>query len=279
MKTINKDRINYHNKDTRIKIGLLNHANLLLMILGIDEEIDYIEEKDLTTVEGKNLKLDFRAKLKSGKQLNVEGESGVVQFRQLRKTFNYSKELYCLTKKEVISIIMALAEGNNKRIYDEEYCNTFKPYLLETKKYNGEKYLNIYKDKVENKEYFTQEDCGIIDLIPEMKFNRDMSGVICELCEIVKNGLIPEEYQNELKTIMNLSIDYYVDDESERKRLTEMLKMDDAFESEFNRIIRESKEEGKINKIRSVLDLIYSNMDASEIGEVLENELKSLEGK
>ena len=39
---VNPDRINYHNKDTRIKIGLHNHGNMLLRHLGIDDEIEEI---------------------------------------------------------------------------------------------------------------------------------------------------------------------------------------------------------------------------------------------
>ena len=41
---VNKDRINYHNNDTRIKIGLHNHGNMLLKHIGIDEQIEEIEE-------------------------------------------------------------------------------------------------------------------------------------------------------------------------------------------------------------------------------------------
>ena len=245
----NKNRLNYHNKDTRVKIGLHNHGNLLLKQFNIDDEIKEIEEKDITTLEGKNLKLDYRAKLLSGKQLNIEGESENVRIKQLRKAFGYSKEVYCQTKEEVISIIIALADGKNQKSYDEEYCTSFRPYLFEAKKYDGEKYLNIYKNKVQNKEFITDDDCAIINLIPEMKFHRDMSEVVTELCEIVKNGIIAEDNQRELITVMNLNIDYFVIDKNQRNKLKEMLKVDDAFLPEYNRIIRLNWEEGKAEGI------------------------------
>ena len=141
----------------------------------------------MTTLEGKNLKLDFRAKLKSGKVLDVEGESAVVRDPALKKSLRYLIELYCHTGEDVISVIMALAEGNNRKIFDKKDCITFKPYLVEIKKFDGEKYLNICKKKVEDNELFTSDDCGIIDLIPEMKFNRKMTPVIEELCHIIKD--------------------------------------------------------------------------------------------
>ena len=289
----NQNRINYHNKDTRIKIGLHNHGNMLLKHLNIDEEIEEIEEKDMTTLEGKNLKLDFRAKLKSGKRLDVEGESGVVQNKTLEKTLGYSRELNCQTNEEVISVIIALAEGNNKDVYDGEYCFSFKPFLLEVKKCDGEKILNRYKDKVQNNEEITSEDCGIIDLIPEMRFNRNLSEVIEELCHIIKYGIIPEENRRELTTIMNLNIDYYVVEKRKRDELTEMLKMEEAFLPEYNKMIRKSKKEGikegiekgekngKLENIQNIFDEISKNpnMTINDLCNYLKQEQNKLEGK
>ena len=45
---------------------------MLLKHIGIDEQIEEIEERDMTTLEGENIKLDFRARLNSGKSLNVK---------------------------------------------------------------------------------------------------------------------------------------------------------------------------------------------------------------
>ena len=90
---VNKDRINYHNNDTRIKIGLHNHGNMLLKHIGIDEQIEEIEERDMTTLEGENIKLDFRARLNSGKSLNVEGESDVVRDQALKKNIRIFKRI------------------------------------------------------------------------------------------------------------------------------------------------------------------------------------------
>ena len=241
---INKERINYHNKDARIKIGLHNHGNMLLRYLKIPEEIKSIEDTELTTLEGKNMKLDFRAKLKSGKRLNVEGESNVVREPALEKTLGYSREVNCHTHDEVISVIIALAEGNNQKTFDKEYCFTFKPFLVEIKKFDGEKYLIRCKNKIENNEEFTEDDCGIIDLIPEMKFDRKLSEVVEELCYVIKDGRINQKYKRELTTIINLSIDYYITDKKKRNELTEMLKMDKVIESEYNRVLRITEEEG-----------------------------------
>lgn len=294
---VNKNRINYHNKDTRIKIELHNHGNMLLRHIGIDDEIKEIEPQEMTTLEGKNLKLDFRAKLKSGKRLDVEGESNVVRDPALEKSLEYLIELYCQTREDVISIIMVLAEGNNKKIFDKKDCITFKPYLLEIKKCDGEKYLNICKKKIEDNKSFTEDECGIIDLIPEMKFNRNMGDVVEELCYVIKDGKIPKENRRELTTIINLSIDYYITDKEKREKLTEMLKMDDAFIPEYNRIIRESIKEGreegreegivkgekngKLDNIENILKEISENPEITveDIRRILENKKKTLLGK
>ncbi|SDA59399.1 hypothetical protein [Methanobrevibacter millerae] len=152
---------------------------------------------------------------------------------------------------------------------------------MEIKKFDGEKYLNICKKKVEDNELFTSDDCGIIDLIPEMKFNRNMSNVIEELCYVIKDGIIPEENRRELTTIINLSIDYYITDKKKRDELTEMLKMDDAFIPEYNRMIRESKKEGKIENIQNIKEEISKNPEitADEIFEILEKKERDLTGK
>ena len=72
-----------------------NHANFQLKQLRIDDSVKRILEKDLTTIEGRNLKLDFRAKLASGRILDIEGESDVLRDRQLKKSLRYLKENYC----------------------------------------------------------------------------------------------------------------------------------------------------------------------------------------
>ena len=290
---INKNRINYHNKDTRVKIGLHNHGNMLLRHLNIPEEIKTIEDTDLTTLEGKNLKLDFKAKLRSGKRLNVEGESNVVREAALEKTLGYSREVNCHTHDEVISVIIALAEGNNQDTFDKEYCFTFKPFLIEVKSFDGEEYLSRCENKIENKKRFTKDDCGIINLIPEMKFDRNMAEVVEELCYVIKNGDIPQKYRRELTTIINLSIDYYIADKEKRDELTEMMKMDKVIESEYNRVMRISEEKGiekgiekgekngELNNIRSMKDEISNNPEitADEIYKILDEKEKILIGK
>ena len=64
-------------RDTRIKMGLHNHGNMLLRFLGIDDEVIRVEDMDLDALEGKNLKENFRAKLKSGRTMEVT--SGIIR--------------------------------------------------------------------------------------------------------------------------------------------------------------------------------------------------------
>ena len=221
-----------------------NHANFILKHLEINDSVKRILEKDLTTIEGRNLKLDFRAELTSGRILDIEGESDVLRDKQLKKSLGYLKENYSQEGKQTITIIIALAEGNHKRIYDKEPCIDFKPYIIEIKKYNGEQYLNIFKNKVQDKEIFSDNDCAIFEMLPEMKFNRDMNDVIDEAAHVLKDAIIPTDNKNSLITIMNLSIDYYVDDEDQRDELRGLLKMDEAFDSEFDRMMDESEQNG-----------------------------------
>lgn len=100
MLNLNRDRINYHNKDTRIKLSIQNHADFLLKILHIQDKVVLVLEKDMTTTEGKNFKLDFKAELKSRKILDVEGESKIIRDEQLKKSLGYRDEIYCKEKSK-----------------------------------------------------------------------------------------------------------------------------------------------------------------------------------
>jgi hypothetical protein len=60
-----------------------------------------------------------------------------------------------------------------------------------------------------------------------------------------------------------------------------MLKMDDAFIPEYNRMLRESKKEGKVENIQSIKEEISKNPEitADEIFEILEKKERDLTGK
>ena len=57
--------------------------------------------------------------------------------------------------------------------------------------------------------------------------------------------------------------------------------MDDAFIPEYNRMLRESKKEGKVENIQSIKEEISKNPEitADEIFEILEKKERDLTGK
>ena len=61
-------------------------------------------------------------------------------------------------------------------------------------------------------------------MIPEMYFEQNMEDVIIELAHLLNKANITKTNKNLLVTIMNLSIDYYIEDKDKRKELMEMLK-------------------------------------------------------
>ena len=171
---------------------------------------------------------------------------------------------------ETVTVIIALAEGNHQTYYDKEPGIIFVPHIIEIKKYGGEQYLNIFKDKVRDKGIFSDNDCTIFEMLPEMKFDRDMNDVIDETVYVLKDAVIPIGNKNSLITIMNLSIDYYVDDEDHRNELRRLLKMDDVFDSEFDRMMDESErngiEQGKNERMEEVMEyLVEADCDVSII--------------
>lgn len=50
---------------------------MLLLLMGVEDEVKEIEDIDMDALEGKNVKENFRAKLKSGRILDVK--SGIVR--------------------------------------------------------------------------------------------------------------------------------------------------------------------------------------------------------
>ena len=279
---INENRIDLYDKDNRIKIGLINYGNALLSIEGIEEEIEEIDEISL---ERNNVKLDFRAKLKSGKILVVKCEKNKIEKETLEKILKYSKEIYYKTRKDVITIIISLFRGKNEYRLNCGYCLKFEPHIFPIKQYDGEGDLEKYKNKVQKEIAFTEGDYNWLISIPEMYFEREISEVVEELCHIIKDGIIPEKYRRKMKTVINLSIDYYIDDEEKKEELKNMLKMDDAFLSEYNILIRDVKnegiKEGELNNIKSIKEEISKNQEITvdDIVNIIEEKERMLSEK
>ena len=265
------ENISYNEKEAEKKIGLHNHGNMLLRHIRIDEEI---EEIDTFVFMGKNSKLTFRAKLKSGKILEVKCEREPVGKETLEKLLKNSKELHCQKRKEIITVIFALSKGENKDTLKCDDGLIFNPFLIEIGKFDSEKLLEEYKHKVKKRIPMDQEDCEIINLMPEMHFDRKISDVLEELCYIIKDGRNYNKYKRELITSINLSIDYHVIDEEKKEELKNILKKYDPLIPEYNRIIRDTKKEGKLNSIRKIRKIIFENpeMTMEELNKVLEQE-------
>ena len=110
------------------------------------------------------------------------------------------------------------------------------------------------------------------------EIQKDRNGVIDETVHVLKDTVIPISNKNLLITIMNLSIDYYVDDEDHRNEFRRLLKMSEVFDSEFDRMMDESEqkgikigfgqgfEQGKNKRMEELLEyLVDANCDVSII--------------
>lgn len=146
--------------------------------------------------------------------------------------------------------MISLSKGNNQRTYKSDYRIIFEPYLIEIKNFDGEEYLNNYKNKVENNDVFTQDECAEFEMIPELYFEQNMEDVIIELAHLLNKANITKTNKNLLVTIMNLSIDYYIEDKDKRKELMGMLKMEEAYKSQYDKLIDCAIEEGEDRGIK-----------------------------
>ena len=235
----------FHNRDIKIKVSLINHIQYFLDFLEIDEEIDVLLTNEIITDDFRNLRMDYVALCKSGMIIEAEGELNSISEKTMDKTWNYIDELRCTNDKRNVTCIIFALDNKNKIKTKKMGSLKFEPHIFEFKKLDGEENLNKIRSKIENNQKLNHNDCALLENIPDMNHNRDVSEVVTEICYLINKAIISEEEWIKLRATMFLNIDYYVEDKKIKNELMELINVEEAVMSDFDRLQKYWKDNGR----------------------------------
>ena len=78
-----------------------------------------------------------------------------------------------------------------------------------------------------------------------MNHNRDVSEIVAEICHLINKAIISEEELIKLRATMFLNIDYYVKDKKIKNELMELINVEEAVMSDFDRLQKYWKDNGR----------------------------------
>lgn len=121
--------------------------------------------------------------------------------------------------------MIVLSKGGKIREYAKLNL-TFRPTIIKTKKINKQKDFNQIKNKFDNNEKLTIQECSLLIALPLFDVKESESDIVRKTCWYIKNKqyCIPEEKLDEVVIGSYLNIIEYVV-ESDQKELMEMIGM------------------------------------------------------
>lgn len=252
-------------------------------LIGQNEVIERILPTEIINSNLDNKFMDIRALTKSGKIIIIEGQTDVLERNPLERYFGYFRDTLCDFSKEIKFIICCLSLGNNKKkaMVEENVC--FKPIVVELKKIDGDKILNMLRKKFKKQVELDNTDCGLLVHLPLLNLSISQEECIREICEHIKEGnCIPEKEKNTIIPAMYLNIAHYISEEYEQEKLLEAINVLKYCENALDRKIRLAREDEAEKVTEDVKETIARNMlnegqDVSLVSKLTELDLEVVE--
>jgi len=249
--------------------------NNILKVLGIDEEIDDILPTEMITMNKKdklkifNNFLDFTVITKSGKIIIFEFKKNSIRSRDLKQVFDYYRKVYCKEKIDVESILIVIPKSGNIKKYSEKDI-TFHPRIIKTKNINKQIEFEKIKEKFNNNEVLTEEECSLLIALPLFDLIESESEVVEKICYFIgyKKDCIPSNILNEIVMAMYLNIVEYVDDYKQNE-LIEVIQMAVKIEGVIAKYLKKERDEGwNEGRCEGMFDIIVRLLDKYSVEDV-----------
>ena len=261
---------NERNRDIFLKFCFIYFLNHILTALGIDEEIvdmlptEKISYKKTGRIKIFNNLFDFKALTKSGKIIIFEFKKNILRTDDLKQAFDYYTREFCRNDEDVELIMIVLSKGGKIKEYAKLNL-TFHPTIIKTKKINKQKDLNQIKNKFDNNEKLTIQECSLLIALPLFDVKESESDIVRQTCLDIKNkkDCIPEEKLDEVIIGSYLNIIEYVD-VSDQKELMEMIGM----AKKAKGVLESYKEEMKLEMKDDVKAEVKEEVKAEVVQEI-----------
>ena len=238
------------NRDLLFKLCFMYFLMHILIVLGIDEEIEDVLPTEMISFNIKdkfkifNNLHDFRVLTKSGKIIIFEFKKNPLRKADLKQVYDYFWSTSCKEKTDVIAILIVISKEG--KIQEYERLNiTYHPRIIKTKTINKQKDLKEIREKFENNKILTSEECSLLIALPLFELMESEADIVEETCSYIKDKkhCIPADELDGIILGMYLNIVEYIEPEKQ-KELLEMIDMAARTKGIFEQWKEEQKNEG-----------------------------------
>lgn len=238
------------NRDLLFKLCFMYFLMHILIVLGIDEEIEDVLPTEMISFNIKdefkifNTLHDFRVLTKSGKIIIFEFKKNPLRKADLKQIYDYFWSTSCKEKTDVIAILIVISKEGKIKEY-ERLDITYHPRIIKTKTINKQKDLKAIRDKFENNKILTSEECSLLIALPLFDLMESEAEIVEEICNYIKDKkhCIPADEFDGIIIGMYLNIVEYIEPEKQ-KELLEMIDMAARTKGIFEQWKEEQKNEG-----------------------------------
>lgn len=200
--------------------------------------------------------MDFKAVTKSGKIIIFEFKKNILRTGDIKQSFEYYTREFCKNGEDVELIMIVLSEGGRIKEYTKLNL-TFHPTIIKTKKINKQENLNQIKNKFDNNEMLTIQECSLLIALPLFDVNMGESDIVRKTCYYInsKKHCIPEDMLEKVVIGSYLNIVEYID-ENEQDQLMELIGMAKRVKGALELYMGEMWEEFNIETAKKLKGLI-----------------------
>lgn len=116
-----------------------------------------------------------------GKNNHFRVQEKFIAKKDLKQVYEYYNRLHCKKKVDVIAIIIVISKDGKIKEYNK-FDITYHPRIIKTKKINKQKDLKIIRDKFNNNQKLTCEECSLLIALPLFELEESESEIVSEMC-------------------------------------------------------------------------------------------------
>lgn len=198
----------------------------LIELINIKGKIVKVHQTEYSVIDPKMYKPDLVLELKD-KIIILEFQSTNVDVKDKRR-FRFYTALFDLIKiksKKPIEIhVLSTAEIEKTKWYNINKESVFPIYIHTLKNYDGEKFLNMIKSKIESREEFTNKELLMISLVCFMKNENDVEhNILDSAITITQIKYLEKDIAQFAKGVVLLLCDKFVKDELMNMTITNLV--------------------------------------------------------
>ena len=183
-----------------------NHGQLILKLLNLDGKIVRFHPTEYSVPDPKMYKQDLVIEVED-KLYIIEFQSSYVDIHDEKRFSLYSSlidHLRNIDNKNIEVHVLSTVEKEQTKVYKVNEDAIFPIYIHSLKNYDGDKFLNMMDNKIENDEELLDDELITLCLVPFMNSRLDMEIIILNVVYVICN--IEDSYKDIYQFIKGIEL-------------------------------------------------------------------------